>query len=63
MTPVSVQPSALAGIALALGLLSAGCSDQTGARSDPAHLRVAYGWYPTCFDYAQSNPSLCSAAS
>ncbi|UMY18330.1 ABC transporter substrate-binding protein [Methylobacterium organophilum] len=38
-------------------LLSSGCGD----RADPspaerAHLRLAYGWYPTCFDYAQSNP-------
>lgn len=56
MTLASVRHNALAGIALALGLLSAGCSNQTSATSDPAHLRVAYGWYPTCFDYAQSNP-------
>lgn len=45
----------------AAALLLAGCGIAGGDgaaadSSDTAHLRVAYGWYPTCFDYAQSNP-------
>lgn len=40
-------------------LLLSGCSGGADASADgssPTHLRVAYGWYPTCFDYAQANP-------
>ncbi|MFD5555603.1 ABC transporter substrate-binding protein [Streptomyces sp. NPDC127068] len=40
-------------------LLLTGCSagvDASSGNTDTTHLRVAYGWYPTCFDYAQSNP-------
>ncbi|WP_445398992.1 ABC transporter substrate-binding protein [Streptomyces sp. LE64] len=45
--------------ASATALLLTGCSGTAGttaADTDTSHLRVAYGWYPTCFDYAQSNP-------
>lgn len=56
MTNPSIRRSALSGFALALALLSSGCGDPTAPQADAAHLRVAYGWYPTCFDYAQSNP-------
>lgn len=38
-------------------LLLAGCSAaESGEESGDRQLRVAYDWYPTCFDYAQSNP-------
>ncbi|MEU0987966.1 ABC transporter substrate-binding protein [Streptomyces sp. NPDC005953] len=39
----------------AAALLLTGCTSGVET-SDTTHLRVAYGWYPTCFDYAQSNP-------
>ncbi len=39
-------------------LVPAGCAGtNTGSSSEPDHLRVAYGSYPTCLDYAQSNPT------
>ncbi|MEV0334360.1 ABC transporter substrate-binding protein [Nocardia sp. NPDC050717] len=42
----------------AAALVLAGCAGGTaGSSGDPNHLRVAYGWYPTCLDYAQSNPT------
>ncbi|MET9555587.1 ABC transporter substrate-binding protein [Streptomyces sp. NPDC006645] len=40
----------------AAALLLTGCTGGADSSGDTAHLRVAYGWYPTCFDYAQSNP-------
>lgn len=40
----------------AAALLLSGCTAQADEAGDPSHLRVAYSWYPTCFDYAQSNP-------
>lgn len=57
MTP-STRTGLIAAPAAA-ALLLTGCAGGGGAAadgSDPAHLRVAYGWYPTCLDYAQSNP-------
>src|SRR5690606_25115195 len=57
-----VTPSTRTGLIAApaaAALLLTGCAGGGGAAadgSDPAHLRVAYGWYPTCLDYAQSNP-------
>ncbi|MFE9248979.1 ABC transporter substrate-binding protein [Streptomyces sp. NPDC007088] len=49
----------LAGPAAA-ALLLTGCTaaadTSSGTGGDATHLRVAYGWYPTCLDYAQSNP-------
>ncbi|MFD6095836.1 ABC transporter substrate-binding protein [Nocardiopsis flavescens] len=51
------RPSLLAAPAAAVLLLT-GCGggDAAAGSADTSHLRVAYGWYPTCFDYAQSNP-------
>ncbi|UED87833.1 ABC transporter substrate-binding protein [Streptomyces profundus] len=46
----------LAASATAAALLLTGCGGAASASGEPTHLRVAYGWYPTCFDYAQSNP-------
>ncbi|MEU4805754.1 ABC transporter substrate-binding protein [Actinosynnema sp. NPDC023587] len=43
----------LAAVAAAALLASCGSGPEP---VDPTHLRIAYGWYPTCFDYAQSNP-------
>ncbi|GGZ21787.1 peptide ABC transporter permease [Streptomyces inusitatus] len=44
----------------AAALLLTGCTSgvdaSAGAGADTTRLRVAYGWYPTCFDYGQSNP-------
>ncbi|MDT0268549.1 ABC transporter substrate-binding protein [Streptomyces sp. DSM 44915] len=44
--------------ATAATLLLAGCAGDAASAGggSPTQLRVAYGWYPTCFDYAQSNP-------
>ncbi|RMI31601.1 ABC transporter substrate-binding protein [Streptomyces triticirhizae] len=45
-------------LATAATLLLAGCGGSASSTDagDATHLRIAYGWYPTCFDYAQSNP-------
>ncbi|WP_259453472.1 ABC transporter substrate-binding protein [Streptomyces ginkgonis] len=43
--------------AAALVLTGCGGTATGGATGGaPDELRIAYGWYPTCFDYAQSNP-------
>ncbi|CAL9595761.1 Nickel-binding periplasmic protein [Streptomyces sp. enrichment culture] len=47
---------AAASAAAILALTGCGAGATTGGGGAPEHLRVAYGWYPTCFDYAQSNP-------
>lgn len=50
-------PRGLAVAATTAALVLTGCGDgQDSASSDDSHLSLAYGWYPTCFDYAQSNP-------
>lgn len=52
------RPLAVLSAATTTLLLLTGCAGSvgTGNAAESDHLRVAYGWYPTCFDYAQSNP-------
>lgn len=57
MTQISFRRLCALILPLAATLLVAGCEDQeTAHANDAKQLRLAYGWYPTCFDYAQSNP-------
>lgn len=52
-----IRPSLISVFAAAT-LVLAGCAGgDVGSAGEPNHLRVAYGWYPTCLDYAQSNPT------
>ena len=50
------SPRSLVTLAAASALLLASCSNAETSDEQTQELDVAYGWYPTCFDYAQSNP-------